>query len=484
MLDGIEKQNRNKHSASIDDLNRAVEQKRINTETISDFKDNRTKIIHLKGSSQKVALTVKKPQKKGILGSLVFAIGLLAVVGLLCLGATNTYPYKALRLVYLLKNGTYLIGFQNSAELRPTGGFWGSFALWKVNSSVLNTSILFETNPYKNDNPLLKTTDVELPKPMKDSWANRPQSFVNANWPFDFEQAAKTIQWYLGKGWDQQADGVVAVSSLSMIDLLKLTGPIQIEGQQISSENFTQFMSQKIDTEYWQDPENVKTNEPKTIVKNLFPIIVEKTKLLPKKDLLHFALDQSKKGRLLLYFNDSKKQKLVEQMGLSGKVISSKCDYISINNANINGGKSSLNILQSIDYEVSSDGAGNIAEVTIERKWPTKSWPNVLNSNYTRAIAPLGSKLISASLGQDDITDIVDFTEESGRSTFGFWFSVDQEESKTATIRYELPFSQQKNDYSLVIQKQPGTLPDNLNVTVFGQKIYEGMFDQNSLYLP
>ena len=95
-------------------------------------------------------------------------------------------------------------------------------------------------------------------------------------------------------------------------------------------------------------------------------------------------------------------------------------------------------------------------------------------------IAPLGATLTSVKLVGQDITALVDTVEELGKTTFGFWFTVGSNETKTAQLIYELPFGLKKSsDYNLVLQKQPGTLPDRLKIQFSGKILYEGTSDQN-----
>ena len=446
---------------------------------VDDFKIKKVSWIKPTLELSSVRLKIKKPKR---MPSRIYYLvaGLIVVLAILGIGLQNSKFFAAYNLARSLKNENVMLGFQNSAELRPTGGFWGSFALWQINKNVQDSQILFETNPYKNANQLLKETNIKSPKPIKETWPKTSQSFVNANWSFDFAAAAKTIGWFFGQGWDMQSNGLIGVSSLAMIDLLKLTGPITTsDGATISADNFTQIMSQKIDVDYWQNPENIKTNEPKTILKELAPQILEKTKSISKYKLYKFAVDQMKKGRILCWFSDPKREKDCEKLGIDGSSASYSVDYLSVNNANLAGGKSSLNVTQSFDYSVDNVNGSNQANLQITRA-VNDQWPVGVNRNYTRVIAPLGATLTSVKLVGQDITALVDTVEELGKTTFGFWFTVGSNETKTAQLIYELPFGLKKSsDYNLVLQKQPGTLPDRLKIQFSGKILYEGTSDQN-----
>lgn len=483
MLDGFEKSKSDKKIRLEDLLKASGESKRPKLE---DFKIKKTYKVGVKSKSKNHRIKIFKlgtKLKSRILARYLVALFLIIVSVWFF---SQSQSFTAYRLIRGFSNKSIIIGFQNSAELRPTGGFWGSFVYAKIPDNPAQTELFFETNPYKNDNPLLKTTSVDLPKPMAETWTDRPQSFVNANWPIDFSQSAKTIEWYFGQGWQTSSDGVVAVSSLAMIDLLDMTGPVTLtDGTLLTSKNFTQIMSQKIDVEYWQKNENHQTNEPKTIIKEMFPQVLQKAKSISVFKLYKYMLNQMESGRILVYFNDQKLNKIANKLNISGEVLPYQIDYLSINNANLNGGKSSLNIYQSIALNVSKKNSSIISSVDITRSHEDNVWPVAINRNYTRVFVPLGSKLIKASLEDLDITQSIDVTEESGRTVYGFWFNLGQGEQKKANIQYEPPYKIDRlSQYKLVLQKQPGTNADNVEITIFGKRLFSGINSLTELSVP
>ena len=422
----------------------------------------------------RLSKTKNKKIARLIIGIIIVAITLQAIIFI------QTKYFDFLRLALSSRNKSFLIGFQNSGELRPTGGFWGSFAILKASSNVSSSELLFETNPYKKDNVLLNESKVELPKPMAETWQDRPQTFVNANWSFSYPDAAKTLEWYFAQGWNQKVDGVFALSSLSVIDLLELTGPVSLpDGSAITSDNFTETMSKKIDEEYWLDDKNKEINEPKTLIKDLFPRLLEKTKQIPKIKLARFVLDQMNKGHILLFFNDNKSQNISKNLGLSGEMLPCNSDCLSIVNANLNGGKTSLNVEQAVSYDVKKENDGLTANLEISRLHKTDRWPQILNRNWTRVVVPLGSQLTDIYMDGQSIKNDVEVKDEQGRTTFGFWFSTDPGQEKVVTLSYRLPSKSYKN-YSLIYQKQPGTITEQLSISRFGRSVFDEPFDQLS----
>lgn len=160
---------------------------------------------------------------------------------------------------------------------------------------------------------------------------------------------------------------------------------------------------------------------------------------------------------------------------MDGRTLDYGTDYLSINNANLNGGKTSIKIDQSISYQVKKEDDKILATVNIIRAYPQID--TGVNRNYTRVIAPLGSKPISAL--QDNEKIELDVLDEYGKTTFGFWSTVGSGENKSSSLTYELPFTN-IDSYSLIYQKQLGTMPDQLEIELFGRKIFDSKIDQVS----
>jgi hypothetical protein len=217
----------------------------------------------------------------------------------------------------------------------------------------------------------------------------------------------------------------------------------------------------------------------------MFPTVLKKAKSLPITALYKYAKDQISEGRILVYFNDQKLNEVAKKLGISGSLIPYSVDYLSINNANLNGGKSSLNVYQNINLDVTKTDSQIISNLDLTRSYKSGSWPVTVNRNYTRVVVPLGSTLLSAKLQDDDITGSVDVTEESGRTVFGFWFNVGSGEVKKASIRYCSAYKIDNfSQYNLILQKQPGTNSDDVNVTVFGKRLFSGINNYVELSVP
>ena len=277
----------------------------------------------------------------------------------------------------------------------------------------------------------------------------------------------------------------------------------------------------KADLPLQQDLENNADNKPKKIIGDLMVKILE---ILPKKinqknlvNILSMFQENLSEKQILFYFNDSKAQQAVSSRNWAGEVKATDHDYLMVVNTNVAGQKTDRKIIENIDHysEVSSNGV-IINTLKITRKHSgVKNEPlvGVRNVNWMRIYVPVGSKLISANgftppesqylnkrpdsnwltspllsnevnAWQDPETGTKVYLED-GKTVFANWTMVDPGQSVEIVIKYQLPFNfftpstaenwltkinkflnPERSDslaYSLLLQKQPGSQPDNFH---------------------
>lgn len=137
----------------------------------------------------------------------------------------------------------YLVLLQNNMELRPTGGFIGSFALVRFEKGRLVSSQLYDV--YSADGQLKGY--VRPPEPILSYLGEESWFLRDSNWDPDFEVTARRTAWFLEKSIGEQVDGVVAINLNLIADALNVTGPINLIdfSDQISAENiFTKLQSE------------------------------------------------------------------------------------------------------------------------------------------------------------------------------------------------------------------------------------------------
>lgn len=387
----------------------------------------------------------------------------------------------ALIRIFLGLNGRYLVVFQNNTELRPSGGFIGSFADVELKNGLVK-DYYFETNIYKRDKAFAKENCIPYPKPFAQAWKEGCFALKDANWPVDFKRAAQEIMQFYEKEGGRRTKGVIALDTTLFTDLLKIIGPIEMPEYNltITAENFVKETQYYVEKAYFEKEENKIINEPKSILKDMMPKVLAKLKQ-PKiaKAVLPILLKHLSEKHLLFFFDDPLLYKIASKNNWTAEVKQNEGDYLYINNANLGGRKSSLNVKQKIKLRSSIQKDGSIINtLTITRIHEgTGEWPDGVNQNYTRVLVPRGS-ILKDKEGIEEI----DFNEEAGKAVFGFWTTVGPGETKTFTISYLLPFAKQQK-YTILIQKQPGTLADQFAFVLEGtsQWKWEGVIEKDKI---
>lgn len=389
----------------------------------------------------------------------------------------------------LFRQGRYLVVFQNNDEARPTGGFIGSFAIVSFRNFQID-QIDFNTNIYKMDNAFSQTHFIAPPEPLANVSAGH-WTLRDANFNPDFSQSAKTLQWFYSEESGQTVDGVIAINASLIQDLLRLTGPVSLPKYEttITADNFFNELASKIEKEYFQESSNQIVNEPKTILKDLMPVLFEKAIALPKSELVQLIATEVGQKQILLQSNDPTIEQAILENNWGGAIEPTQSDYLSINNANITdlnvnpkaGAKTSLKVKESVDYSVNNTRGALIADLALTRSHTgTYIWPDGDNMNWTRVLVPLGSVLQSAELNGKDVLGEIEVGETSGKTYFGLWINTAPQTSNVLNISYSLPFSLgPKGNYSLLVQKQPGNIGDDLTATLDNKVLYNGFFNKD-----
>ena len=104
----------------------------------------------------------------------------------------------------------YIIWFQNSNEIRPTGGFIGSYATVSIDSGKIKNILIDDI--YNPDGQIdvrnIKTTP---PDPIKNYLDEEVLYLRNSNWDPDFTKSAKVFDDIYFKITGESVDGYIAL---------------------------------------------------------------------------------------------------------------------------------------------------------------------------------------------------------------------------------------------------------------------------------
>jgi hypothetical protein len=389
---------------------------------------------------------------------------------------------SAADLAYLWRDGRYLILLQNNAELRATGGFIGSFAEVEVKTGH-PVSIEFGTNIYKLDDPFVKKVAIPAPSPLA-RLTHGKWSFHDSNWAADGEEALRQAVWFYERetslaGQGRKVDGVIALTTTVVEELLRLVGPIEMPGYAttLTADNFAEVVQYKVEKEYYENRANWPVDEPKTILRDLIPILEERLKAADKTRLINLGFRLLDQKYIVLYAKNPLAQKIILNKNWGGAVDRTWGNYLYLVNSNVDGGKSSRKIKERVFY--SQDTKKRQVTLHVEREHTGSGiWPDNVNRNWLRVLVPKGSQLVALPTILKDEKVNIDISEEAGKTVFGLWINTNPQEIQDLTLVYQPP-----SDVSLsvlIVQRQPGANPDELRVVVDGIEKFRGIVEQDT----
>jgi len=384
----------------------------------------------------------------------------------------------------------YLLVFQNNSEIRPTGGFIGTYGVLDLDEGQIKN--LAVDGIFNLDGQLYEK--IIPPKPIQK--ISTAWSAHDANWFADWPTSARKIMWFYEKAGGATADGVISLTPTVIERLLKITGPIDmpVYGVTLAAENFLDVTQYKVEVDY-----DKKLNQPKKILADFTPLFLDKLwQVWPDRyqEIIKILADALAEKHILFYFSDEDLEKTFVQQGWGGEVLATEKDYLMAVNTNINGFKTDKMVEQKIYHQAQVQKDGSIIDtIKITRTHhggqSQYDWYNKVNADFLRVYVPLGSQLISAQgqtpesyvppvdyqaqgfkadaeVAAQEAGTVVDQSsgtqifEESGKTVFGNWVYVSPGQTTEITYQYRLPFkldlSAANTSYSLLAQKQSGSL--------------------------
>ncbi|MEK7103519.1 MAG: DUF4012 domain-containing protein, partial [Patescibacteria group bacterium] len=394
----------------------------------------------------------------------------------------------------------YLVILQNNTEIRPTGGFIGSFALIDIDRGVITSIEIPQGGSYDLQGQL--SSHVISPDPLH--LLNPHWQFQDANWFPDFPTSAKKLEWFFEKSGGSTVDGVIAINAKMGADILKLTGPIEMPAynKTITADNFLLEIQKAVEIEY----DRVE-NKPKKLISDLIPEVITRLSKTTTQDygiLIQTLVHSLSSNDIQVYLNDETDQKHLKDLGLGGHVKTSPRDYTMVVDSNIGGGKTD-GVIHTKAHELMVVNDDGTIDVTM-RMWRQHTgvrgelFTGVNNVDYMRMYVPEGSQLLSSqgfnppdrslfknpSLDFHDDNDLTAIqgkiaydphgmyiNNEFGKTVFGNWVQTKPGQTSLVEIKYRLPFtvsdlqtSAGEYGYMLLVQRQSASSINDYSIDV------------------
>ena len=359
----------------------------------------------------------------------------------------------------------YLIAFQNSAEARGTGGILGAYAVMNVDKGKVTFSA-FGSNAGLTQ---LKDTPITMPDEFVRLYNDDPGIWQNSNISPHFPYGAQIWLALWKNQFKQDLDGVLTFDPTALSYLLKATGPVEVEGQTISSENVVKVTLSDLYQKYETD-----NNARKAFLIKIIQAVSQsiESKKFSATDLLQNMTYPINQHRILFYSAKRDEEKILEQSEISGSISEKLDNQYRLIIQNTSGNKMDYYLKRSVKLEAITCGKNPTTTITFaltNTAAPTPKLPayvagrldlnkpqGLSNSYGTRAIvmAPVGAHVISA---MDLIT----------KAKFGFL--VKERGHKGVAVQVDLAAGE-THSYSLTFAGGNGALQSYVQPLVIDQE--------------
>jgi len=391
---------------------------------------------------------------------------------------------------------TYLVLFQNNMELRPGGGFIGSYGLLTIGSGRIEDFSIHDI--YDADGQLKE--HVNPPFAIRRHLSLAHWYLRDSNFDVDFGRGASSAALLLRKELGKRVDGVIGVDVSFVKSILEAVGPVYVADykETATSSNLFKLVQSHAEKNFFPG-----SRQKKDFLKSLFNAMQLNITLRENLPYLSLAktISESISGKHLLFaFNDKHIQDVFTVNGWSstlwglpdgtplwdapsGASSTSINDFLGINEANLGVNKANYFVKRNVIHKIKINEDGNIiGELTIDYKNTSNEWPGGDYVNYLRTILPFRASISSVSFDGVSQTLVPAVTDpliyeaknfvkplgleverynQSGKTIYGFLVSVEAGKEKSIEIKYSLsqkiPSDLTAFSYNLAVFKQPGT---------------------------
>lgn len=367
---------------------------------------------------------------------------------------------------------TFLVLLQNNMELRPTGGFIGSFAILTFeNGSLAN----FEVKDVYTADGQLKG-HVEPPIVIKEVLGEANWYLRDSNWDPDFSKSAQNAEWFLKKELGIEVDGVIGFNLEAAKKMIDAFGEVYLPdfNEKIGADNLFERV------EFWTENEFFPGSTQKMAFLGLLgQQLFENMKAAEPEEYLKSVkamLEAFDEKEILAYVHNPALTTTLHQLGWSGTLRQPNCsvgncltDYLYLVEANLGVNKANYFLRRSLEQTIDFKENGTVLhrlKINYENTAVSNSWPGGKYLNWLRAYLPKNTNIESVTI-YDPLnpspreTVKKDQRKEgltNGRKVVGFQVSVPIKQRRTV----EIVFSQKINTegeqigYLLYWQKQSG----------------------------
>lgn len=369
----------------------------------------------------------------------------------------------------------YLVLFQNNMELRPTGGFIGSFAIVTFEGGML--ADISVQDVYSADGQL--KGHVEPPDPIKKYLGEANWFLRDSNWDPDFPTSAERAEWFLDKEINVSVDGVVSIDLELAKDIVGAIGPIYIEdfGKEMTSENLYEVTQYEVEKDFFPGSRK-KANFLTALVRE----ILLQTTSMKKEDYIKMAkvvYENLTEKHIQLFFHNKDVQRSLSEFAWDGAVYHPVCtnncyaDYTGIVEANVGVNKANYFVKReaSLTTELREGLIKRTFLITLKNEAEESLGPSGRYKTYMRVFSPSDADFLPTEILFGNSRELKDPETllVRGREEAGVYLELSPGQTKTVVFRWESSIDinfAKEGEYRLVWRKQAGTKSDPVSFKI------------------
>ena len=392
----------------------------------------------------------------------------------------------------------YLVLFQNNMELRPAGGFIGSYGILNIEKGEIIDFNIHDV--YDADGKL--SDHIEPPYPLRRYLGASHWYLRDSNFALDFPTSAAQASNFLKLETGESVDGVIAIDTDFLRNMLGVFGSVTLPDykETVTPDNFYLLTQTHAEKDFFPG-----STQKKDFLRSLANALLAKfteSKKLPYQLFLNKIGESVKQKHLLFAFPDPATQQLFTVNNLSSSLWDGRkkeqpntfLDFMGVIDANVGTNKANYYLSRALQQDVAINDKGEVTttvKVTYENTSRKGSPFGGDYKNYVRFLIPAKASLQTVSFDNRAvaktraITDPADFTrngfvpprelevdetQTEGKTSVGFFVIVPAGTIKSFSITYTLPavINTQSSafTYNLRVFKQPGTRQDPFSLFV------------------
>lgn len=315
----------------------------------------------------------------------------------------------------------------NSNELRPTGGFTGSYALLTLTDGVISDLVVEDI--YEADGQFQGI--VEAPSGVKEYLSSgKGWRLPDANWQIDHPTSAQQQIWFLERGGRENIDALITLNLDFFERILAVTKPIWLPdyNQYLTAESLDDVLENR--DEHFFAGSRVKSHVLQTAMNQL---ILKLSQLSPTqgRSLVEQILAGLQTKEIQIYHTDPAIQSALEKLKVTGSWPADQ-PAIALVDANVGINKINKYVTRKVD----------LARLPGDKLALTSTWHNSADStasrsayiNYARLIYPSDWQLQSLTVDSQPITATHESLSYSGQNLTSTNFLLELPAQSIATL--------------------------------------------------